>query len=237
MPDRIIRDELLQSIRWLDLPTDTHRLIYENLILIADDYGNIEGGPRRLFRWMHSFTQVKTETDAIKVMSDLQDSDLARRYESEGREYWHLPRFKNSRWYWRRNYPQSPFDDDSTNEEKQRPTEKRKIHVTDTSTTRREGVGVGVGVGEDQKQKAKARRLRAPVDNFVLPDWVPKAQWDAWIEARTKKRNAPTVWAMQLAVIKLEHLRDEGHSPAHILANSAFNGWAGLFAPKETTNG
>jgi len=109
MPNRVIRDELLQSGRWLDLPTDSHRLIYENLLLLADDYGNLEGGPRRLFRWMHSFTQIKTEVDSIKVMSDLQDADMALRYEVAGKEYWHLTRFKNSRKYWARKFPRSPY--------------------------------------------------------------------------------------------------------------------------------
>ena len=79
MPDRIIRDELLQSTRWLDLPTDTHRLVFVALVLQADDYGNIQGGTRRLYRWMHSFTQIKSEADSIKLMSDLQDTDLVRR--------------------------------------------------------------------------------------------------------------------------------------------------------------
>lgn len=67
---------------------------------------------------------------------------------------------------------------------------------------------------------------------FVLPDWIPKDQWNAWIDARRKRRNPPTLWAMKLAVTKLEHLRKQGHSPALVLANSAFNGWAGLFPPK-----
>ena len=166
MPDRVIRDELLKSDRWLDLPSDTHRLVYENLILIADDYGNVEGGPRRLYRWMHGFTQIKTEPDAIKLMSDLQDADLARRYESDGHEYWHLPRFKNSRWYWKRSYPQSPFPDDVTNEDKQRPNEKRNTHVTNTLPTRREGVGVGEDINP-------TRARRAPVDKSQGPN----SQW------------------------------------------------------------
>jgi len=81
---------------------------------------------------------------------------------------------------------------------------------------------------ENTKSKTKAQP--AKID---LPEWVPLDQWNAWIEARTKRRNAPTAWALRLAIIKLEHLRDAGYSPARILANSAFNGWAGLFAPKD----
>lgn len=149
MPDRIIRDELLESDRWLDLPTDSHRLIYIALLMRADDYGNIEGGPRRLFRWMHGFTQIKAEADSIKVMSDLQDSDLVRRYEVEGKEYWHLPRFRNSRWYWVRKCPKSPFQEEEIPENQKDRKKTRQIQ----SNTRR---GVGVGVGENPVQHAAA---------------------------------------------------------------------------------
>lgn len=68
---------------------------------------------------------------------------------------------------------------------------------------------------------------------LVLPDWVPKEQWNAWIDARKKRRNPPTAWALKLALVKLEHWREEGHSVSHILANAAFNGYAGLWIPKE----
>lgn len=79
--------------------------------------------------------------------------------------------------------------------------------------------------------KTKAKGLaQAP---FVLPDWIPLEHWQAWIEARTKTRHAPTDYAKRLAVIKLDNLREQGHEPAQVLMNAAFNGWSGLFPPKE----
>lgn len=69
--------------------------------------------------------------------------------------------------------------------------------------------------------------------DFELPEWIPAEHWQHWIEARIKKRNAPTVFACKLAVTKLEWLREQGHNPAAVLAQSAFNGWAGLFPVKE----
>ena len=144
MPDRVIRNELLTSDRWASLPTDTHRLVFMGLVLISDDYGNIEGGPRRLFRWMHTFTQIKSETDAIKLMSDLQDSDMALRYESGGKEYWHLTRFRNSRRYWSRKYPKSPYQEQE-NETKQWNTKKTSADLRQGERSTAEGVGVGVG--------------------------------------------------------------------------------------------
>ena len=153
MPDRIIRDELLQSTRWLDLPTDTHRLIFVGLILIADDFGNIEGGPRRLFRWMQGFSQVKIDADAIKLMSDLQDSDLVRRYEVGSREFWHLPRHACNRQYMTRRVPESPWCPQNAILGKDKRIYNRGLakNLPQTLTERSEyvlqGVGVGVGIG------------------------------------------------------------------------------------------
>ena len=144
MPDRVIRDELLESGRWLDLPSDTHRLIFENLLLIADDYGNFEGGPRRLFRWMHAFTQIKTETDSIKVMTDLQDADMVRRYEVNDREYWHIPRFKNSRKYWSRKFPTSPYQESGRVPSKEVDAENPHPILTPPSPHLPGGVGEGL---------------------------------------------------------------------------------------------
>ncbi len=145
MADRIIRDELFRSIRWLDLPTDTHRLVFVGLVSIADDYGNVEGGPRRLYRWMHGFTQIKCDADSIKIMSELQDADLARRYEVDGREYWHIPRFKNSRRYWSRKCPQSPYPEQSVTPTNQQDAKNTSADLPQTCANPSRGVGVGVG--------------------------------------------------------------------------------------------
>jgi hypothetical protein len=157
MPDRVIRDELWQSTRWLDLPTDTHRLVYNSLLHIADDFGNLEGGSRRLFRWMHGFSQVRTEVDSIKLMSDLQDADLVRRYEFENRELWHIPRFRHHRQYLTRKYPISPWDADLQLGKNRRVSErglaKDQTLAKNLATTLQQhgsdvAEGVGVGVGE-----------------------------------------------------------------------------------------
>lgn len=176
MPDRVIRDELLDSDRWLDLPTDTDRLAYVGLLLVCDDFGNLEGGIKRLYRFLHGFTQVKSEEVVATVLTHLGDADLIRRYEVDGREYWHIPRFRPHRQYLVQRYPQPPW----TKEEDRRELGKtRRVilrgiakdqplaeNVATTSLPRSnhvaEGVGVGVGVGEIQKRSSAAQ----PVDNF-----------------------------------------------------------------------
>jgi hypothetical protein len=220
MPDRVIRDELLNSDRWLDLPTDTHRLVYIALVLIADDYGNLKGGPRRLFRWMHSFSQIKTEVDSVKLLIDLMDADLVGRYEVNGDEHWHVQRFKNSRWYWARKWPESGFQDDVTNEKKQRPTQNRSTHVINARTTRREGVGVGVGV------HLRASRTPSGVKILVALGVDPQIAAD-WITLRKAKR-AP------LTHSALDDLKREaakaGISLPEAVRICASRGWQGFQA-------
>ena len=79
---------------------------------------------------------------------------------------------------------------------------------------------------------SKNLNARRKCNGFELPDWVPAEQWNAWVETRTKARKAPTDFAKRLAVAKLEALKVDGHHPAAVLAQSAFNGWSGLFAVK-----
>lgn len=78
---------------------------------------------------------------------------------------------------------------------------------------------------------SKTKSKTTPKNGFELPDWIPADHWNAWVEARTKKRNAPTDYAKHLAVRKLDNLREQGHPPAQVLMASAFNGWSGLFPP------
>lgn len=84
----------------------------------------------------------------------------------------------------------------------------------------------------DTRKEVKPKVNGSAQAPFLLPDWIPVDQWNAWVEARKKSRKAPTKFAMQLAVAKLDELRKEGHHPAAVLAQSAFNGWAGLFELK-----
>lgn len=179
MADRIVRDELFRSIRWLDLPTDTHRLVFIGLLSLADDYGNLEGGPRRLYRWMHGFTQIKSDADSIKIMVDLQDADLVRRYEVSEKEYWHIPRFKNSRRYWSRKCPQSPYTESSTIPTYQQVTKNTSADLRQTCANPSRGVGVGVGVN------LNIAHLRRAFEEFWLA--YPKRKSKGQAEKAWKK--------------------------------------------------
>ena len=205
MSDRIIRDELLESVRWCDLPSDSHRVVFIALVLRADDFGNLEGGNRRLFRWMHGFTQIKTDADSIKVMSDLQDGDLVRRYEVGGKEFWHLPRTNCTRTYIARIVPASPWDDPETekklsfqklkNHLKQRPVEKTTVGLQQDSGSTFLGVrGKGLGEGKGEGQE-KVKNIRAQ-GALVIPNDVDQQVWQDFTAIRKAKRSPLTSTAL-----------------------------------------
>jgi hypothetical protein len=85
---------------------------------------------------------------------------------------------------------------------------------------------------EDINTKGK-RSANAPP---VIPEWVPRAEWSAWIEMRKKLRKPATDFAIALALRQLDKFRGEGHDLAVILSRSAFKGWTDLYAPNDSGN-
>jgi len=88
----------------------------------------------------------------------------------------------------------------------------------------------------DTEAKTQEPRAKATPSLFVLPDWVPREPWEAWLEVRKKKRAANTVHALDLAVGELERLRDAGENPAAVLDQSTLKSYTGLF-PVSQSNG
>lgn len=80
----------------------------------------------------------------------------------------------------------------------------------------------------------QSKKTRKRVSNFVLPDWIDKAHWDAWHSCA--KRKSATDAQKQMAVEKLSKWRAEGIDYALALENAAIAGWQGLFEPKTGGN-
>jgi hypothetical protein len=91
VPDRIIRDEIRRSHRFVHLPSDTHRVLFYHLVLDADDFGNAEATTTALALIM---ARPVSEELAASWLSTLADVDLVRLYEFDGKRYAHIPRFR-----------------------------------------------------------------------------------------------------------------------------------------------
>lgn len=186
MTDRILRDELWESDRFLDLPTDIARLAFLRFLSAADDFGNFEGGTRRLARMIQASTQAKTEDAVTGAIDALMAADLIRRYTVDGRELFHIPRTKPHRQYIVRKMPASPWDMDLKLGKTQR-VETRGLakyqqnqalgeNVATTSQTDSNHVakGVGVGVGVGIESKGRAESIRGGASARLLGDNSPE---------------------------------------------------------------
>jgi len=105
MPDRIIRDELLRSHRFVALSSDTVRMVFIAFVLCADDLGNAEATPTAIGIML---VRSVSEDTAAKWLSELADVDLVRVYESDGKRYVHLPRFRQRLRYSNGKHPRPP---------------------------------------------------------------------------------------------------------------------------------
>ena len=117
MTDRILRDKLLRSDRWLDMPRNTHRLAFICLIPSADPLGNMEASDGRMWRLWREPLKLDDRSAVPEILEKLVAADLIRLYEADGKRYLHIPRYRQRLRYLGRLFPLSPW---TTNEEKQR---------------------------------------------------------------------------------------------------------------------
>ena len=127
MSDRIIRDEILESERFVvelrdvfkrasikldspNLQACVARMAYVALLLKADALGNLEGGEARLGRLWGSFGIVDELVPTIR--DALVEVDLVRLYSVDKKQYLHLPRYRQNLRYVKRVFPPSPWTTD-----------------------------------------------------------------------------------------------------------------------------
>ncbi|PWB21340.1 helix-turn-helix domain-containing protein [Comamonas sp. JNW] len=103
--------------------------------------------------------------------------------------------------------------------------ERATTPVADQATRKEQSI-------EQSIEQTKKTRKRA--SNFVVPDWIDQAHWDAW-HSCAKRKNA-TDAQKQMAVEKLARWKADGIDYALALENAAIAGWQGLFEPKTGGN-
>jgi hypothetical protein len=82
----------------------------------------------------------------------------------------------------------------------------------------------------------RAARASASVP-WPCPNGVDPVSWQAWLDARAKKRAPATQAALDLALRKLAELGKLGYPPDQVVRASAEAGWTGLFQPKDKPQG
>jgi hypothetical protein len=80
-----------------------------------------------------------------------------------------------------------------------------------------------------EKRREEKEHIRA----FALPDWVPQDEWNGYVDMRKKSKKPFTDLAKDLALKKLAKFHAEGYDLKAVLEASVFNGWPGLYPPKQ----
>lgn len=247
MAGQVLREEIWESERFLELPSDTHRLAFIRCLNLSDDFGNFEGGSKRLFRKLHECTQLKSETGSRALLADLIECDLLRRYEIEGRELFHIPRFSTCKSYLARRVPPSPWCDTNVVLGKTKRVVNRGLaknapvtspaHNKDVSTE----VGVGVGVGEKKTPSVSKKPPQSgapPADagtdagalvttKDLVAEGVDAKHARDWLKVRRSKKAPLTETAWER--VKAEAVK-AGLSIADAVKFSAERGWQGFMA-------
>jgi|SRR5882672_4426631 len=70
----------------------------------------------------------------------------------------------------------------------------------------------------------------------MLPDWLPKETWNAFIEMRKEMgaKHKATEHAQVLLIKKLDRMRKEGQDIEAVINESIMRSWTGLFPLKAT---
>jgi len=110
----------------------------------------------------------------------------------------------------------------------------RKLSASDADIEQTEPGQIAPNVGAREKKIKKEKietKLQAQAP-LVVPDWVPKEQWDGFVAMRVKVRKPLTPRAAQLLFADLAKLRDDGHDAEKVLDQSTLNCWKGVFPIK-----
>ena len=170
MADRILRTGLFDSEAWLGLKDNTDRVCWIHLFGSADTFGNQPGGPLRLLHLWRPYG-VDTVEKVAKILSELQDADLARPYQVDGKPYIHIPRYRQSHRYLGKCWPLSEW---ATNEDKQRLMKKSPADHSDSPEASCDSpVVVVVEVVKDEVRKIGPVDNSPPVDNSkAMRSWA-----------------------------------------------------------------
>ena len=80
------------------------------------------------------------------------------------------------------------------------------------------------------KTKTEREKAAAPPDDFPLPDWLPRQDWQDWLTMRWKIKEPLDEMQMAKVIRKLERFRSEGQDPLAILEAAVIGNYQGLFA-------
>jgi uncharacterized protein YdaU (DUF1376 family) len=82
----------------------------------------------------------------------------------------------------------------------------------------------------NNKQETKNKK-----QTLELPEWLPEAHWNDFVEFRKFIKKPMTDRAKQLMLSNLQKIKDNGHDPILAMNKSIANNWVDIYEPKPNT--
>lgn len=213
MPDRVARASIIGSEKLAQV-SDQAALLYDRLILIADDFGLVDMSPvslrLRAVPGRDSFTLERVAQCCL----ELARVGLIRPYDSDGKQLGAIQKWDQTRWAKKPKLPMPPWGEE---------------HIT--------GGHIALRAREPAKEAPKqAQQPRANGDGrkhqepLELPPWLDVEAWNGYVAKR--KANSRDPDQLRACLKKLEKWRAAGHDANAIVQYSFENGYQGLVEPK-----
>lgn len=107
MPNRLIREGLLDSDRYWSVTIEARQL-YLHLMLLADDLGLVSLAPAFVRR--RCFDEKPSDEKVTRLITELSDADLVRVYQVDGGRFGFIPRFQQRLRVKRIRHPEPPAE-------------------------------------------------------------------------------------------------------------------------------
>ena len=83
-----------------------------------------------------------------------------------------------------------------------------------------------------KRERGTRGKPKSNSEIVALPDWLPLDHWRTFLEMRQKTRKPASARAQRMLISKLSDLKDQGYSPAQLLAESELKCWSSIYEPK-----
>lgn len=116
--------------------------------------------------------------------------------------------------------------------------EKREVMRVRYQKAKLDSIPYPISDAETIPETPQSKVKYSKVNNIcILPEWIDKDTWEAFLEMRRKKRAVPTERAKELLIKELDKLRGEGHNPNEVLNQSIMRNYTGVFPLKGGESG
>ncbi len=256
MPNRMLKESILSSEKFNSL-TWFEQSTYIRLILLADDYGRLDGRDVILKSYCYPLDDKVTRSAISKAISHMVNVGLLQKYEVNNKPYLYFPNFgkyqrlrsKTSKYPAPLNGAQNdscqshdrhmsdtcPLEEEVEEEleveEKENLKEKAATVVPENS--KKSGNAFSNANANAYAKANDAETIQAMLEKYDLP---LKTELMHFIESRRNMRKPLNAYAFELALDKLNSLSTDTEEQIAIVKQAIANGWQGFY-PLSKVNG